>query len=289
MNKVSIIIPVYNAEAFLERCLDSLLAQSHTDWEAICVNDGSRDGSGSILDRYAAEDGRFRVIHKPNEGVSAARNLALETASGKYIAFVDSDDFLHPQCLGICVGLMEENGSDLAAFTYSRPYRTKTMIRHILHIPEGKVRSHTDHISLGFESITTDNVYDYVTEYSKPREGKWSIKHCQPWRCIYRADRIRDIRFIKGIIYEDFPWWGEVLLNIRRASITDLNLYYYYPNKKSYIMSSKQEYRIRSLRVAIDAAEKLYSERGTAEQREVWEKYFLTPFRDKLAKKMRKG
>ncbi len=289
MAKVSVIIPVYNVQEYLERCLDSLIAQTHKDWEAICIDDGSRDGSGSILDRYAAKDGRFKVMHKANEGVSAARNLALEIASGKYIAFLDSDDFLHPQCFGICVGLMEENGSDLAAFTYSRPYRTKTMIRHLLHIPEGEVRSHADYISRGFESITTDNVYDYVTEYSKPRDEKWTIKHCQPWRCIYRADRIRDIRFIKGIIYEDFPWWGEVLLNIRKASITNLNLYYYYPNKRSYIMSSKQEYRIRSLRVAIDAAEKLYSERGTAEQKAVWDKYFLTPFRDKLAKKMRKG
>ena len=80
MCKISVIIPVYNCEAFLSRCLDSLLAQSHSDWEAVCVNDGSKDGSAGILDRYAEADKRFKVIHKENGGVSQARNLALEKA-----------------------------------------------------------------------------------------------------------------------------------------------------------------------------------------------------------------
>ncbi len=286
---VSVIIPVYNVMSYLGRCLDSLLAQTHKEWEAICIDDGCSDGCSEILDRYAAGDRRFKVIHKKNEGVSAARNMALETASGEYIAFLDSDDFLHPQCFEICVGLMEKDESDLAAFTYSRPYRTGMIIKHLLHIPEGKVRRHPDYISDGFESMTTGNIYDHVTECSKPRVPQWTIKHCQPWRCIYRADRIRDIKFIRGIIYEDFPWWGEVLLNIRKASITNLNLYYYYPNRRSYIMSSRQDFRIKSLETALDAASKLYSERGTAEQKAVWEEYFMVPFREKLAKKIRRS
>lgn len=289
MPKVSVIIPVYNAGEFLERCLDSLIAQTHKDWEAICINDGSRDNSGEILDRYAVMDSRFKVVHKVNEGVSAARNTALEKASGEYISFVDSDDFLHPQCFEICVGLMEKDGTDLAAFTYSRSYRTGMIIKHLLHLPEGRVRKHEDFISKGFESLATENIYDYVTEYSKPRHEKWAVKHCQPWRCIYRAERIRDIRFIRGIIYEDFPWWGEVLLNIRKASITNLDLYYYYPNKKSYILSANQDFRIDSLKKAIDAAAEIYSQRGTAGQKAVWEKYFMEPFRQKLARKMKKA
>ncbi len=289
MAKVSVIIPVYNVEEYLERCLDSLTAQSHMDWEAVCIDDGSKDSSGEILDRYAAADGRFKVVHKQNEGVSAARNMALDMVSGDYISFVDSDDFLHPQCFEICVGLMERDSSDLAAFTYSRSYRTKTMIRHLLHIPESRAVRHKDYISGGVDSLTVENIYDYVTEYSKPRQGRWTVKHCQPWRCIYRANKMKDIRFIRGIIYEDFPWWGEVLLNTGRASITDLDLYYYYPNKRSYIMSSKQDFRIRSLQTAIEAAAELYSKRGTAQQKEVWETYFMTPFREKLAKMMRSG
>ncbi len=286
MVKVSVILPVYNNAPYLERCLDSLIAQTHQNWEAICVNDGSKDDGGKILDRYAAEDSRFKVIHKKNEGVSIARNLALELVDGKYISFVDGDDFLHPQCFEICVKLMEDKGSDLTAFTYSRSYRTRTIIRRMFHLPERQPVP-KDYIAEGFESITVDNIYDYVTEYSKPRQGRWTVKHCQTWRCLYRADKIKDLRFVTGIMYSDFSWWGEVLLNIEKASITNLSLYYYYPNRRSYIMSSKQEYRIESLRKVIAAAESIYAERGTKEQKEVWEKYFMTPFRDKLEKKLR--
>lgn len=89
---ISVIIPVYNVESFLRECLDSVRAQLCTDWEAICIDDGSTDRSGAILDEYAAMDGRFRVIHKPNEGVSVARNLGLSMAGGEYVCFVDGDD-----------------------------------------------------------------------------------------------------------------------------------------------------------------------------------------------------
>lgn len=88
----SIIIPVYNVEPYLRECLDSVRAQAFADWEALCVDDGSSDGSGTILDEYATKDRRFRVIHQPNAGVSAARNAALDIAQGEWICFLDSDD-----------------------------------------------------------------------------------------------------------------------------------------------------------------------------------------------------
>lgn len=88
----SIIIPVYNVVPYLRECLDSVLAQTFTDWEAICVDDGSTDGSGAILDEYSDKDGRFKVIHQKNAGVSAARNAALEAAVGEWITFLDADD-----------------------------------------------------------------------------------------------------------------------------------------------------------------------------------------------------
>ena len=93
MPKVSIIVPVYKAEKYLHQCIDSILSQSFTDWELILVNDGSPDRSGAICDEYAQKDTRIRVIHKENGGVGAARNTGLENATGKYVAFVDSDDF----------------------------------------------------------------------------------------------------------------------------------------------------------------------------------------------------
>lgn len=91
---LSIIVPVYKVEQYLAECIESILAQTLTDWELILVDDGSPDGSGAICDRYAAHDGRIKVIHRPNGGVSAARNDALNIARGRYITFVDGDDYL---------------------------------------------------------------------------------------------------------------------------------------------------------------------------------------------------
>lgn len=98
----SIIIPVYNVAPYLRECLDSVLAQTFTDWEAICVDDGSTDGSGVILDEYAAMDKRFRVIHQSNAGVSAARNAALNLASGAWILFLDADDLYVSYLMSCC-------------------------------------------------------------------------------------------------------------------------------------------------------------------------------------------
>ncbi len=92
----SIIIPVYNVAPYLRECLDSVLAQTYPAWEAICVDDGSTDGSGAILDEYAAKDARLKIIHQPNAGVSAARNRALKKVKGEWITFVDADDVIDP-------------------------------------------------------------------------------------------------------------------------------------------------------------------------------------------------
>ena len=93
---ISIVVPVYNTEKYLKRCVDSILAQTYTDLEIILVDDGSKDSSGAICDEYAKQDQRIQVVHKKNGGVSSARNLGLDLAQGEYIAFVDSDDYLDP-------------------------------------------------------------------------------------------------------------------------------------------------------------------------------------------------
>lgn len=291
MPKVSIIIPVYNSGSFLDRCLGSLKAQTLADWEAICVDDGSTDESGRILDRHAGEDSRIKVLHRKNAGVSEARNAALESACGEYVAFLDSDDFLHPQTLGICTYVAERDGSDMVAYTYDRRYRTRMIIRHLFGLPDPKKVRFRQYDIHGTGGVVTGNIFDWVTEYSGGEipggDKAMAVKHCQPWRCLYRREAVSGIRFISGIIYEDFPWWGEVLLNISRASIINLPLYYYYPNRRSYIMSSRQEFRIESLKKAIAAAERVYTH-ASPEQKEIWEKNFLVPFRDKLEKKLRR-
>lgn len=112
----SIIIPVYRNEKQLAACLDSIRNQTREDWECICIDDGSTDGSGAILDEYAGKDARFRVIHKRNEGVSAARNRGMELAQAPYLMFVDADDELLPETLQACRETMMETAADMVVF-----------------------------------------------------------------------------------------------------------------------------------------------------------------------------
>ena len=111
----SIIVPCCDVAPYLRECLDSLLAQTFTDWEAICVDDGSTDGSGAILDEYAAKDSRFRVFHQPNAGVSAARNKALDVAQGEWIWFVDGDDAIEIDAMEQFSGIEEK--ADITFFS----------------------------------------------------------------------------------------------------------------------------------------------------------------------------
>ena len=105
---LSVIIPVYNVEEYLIRCVDSILAQTYQNLEVILVNDGSRDGSGAICDSYIPKDPRIKVIHKENGGLSSARNAGMDAATGEYITFVDSDDWLEPDGYEHLMGLMEK-------------------------------------------------------------------------------------------------------------------------------------------------------------------------------------
>lgn len=113
MVKVSIVVPVYNGERYIACALDSVLRQTLTDIEVICVNDGSTDETAAILDRYAVQDSRVKVIHRGNEGVSAARNAGIESASGRYVAFLDADDELEPEVYEKMFAKAEEGGCDL--------------------------------------------------------------------------------------------------------------------------------------------------------------------------------
>ena len=278
----SVILPAYNAARFIERCLKSLQAQTFPDWEALCVDDGCQDGTGGILDRFAATDARIRVLHKANAGVGAARNDAMSMATGDYVLFLDSDDFLHPQMMEICLELAERDDSDIVAFDYDHAYRNRTILRHVLRLPERmdfpRFKTFKD-----YETVVTDDIFDWATESSHP-ERKLATRHCQPWRRVYRREIVKDIAWMTDIMYEDFPWWSEVMLRVRRATLTGLPLYFYYPNRGSYIFSSREEFKIKSLQEAIQAAEKAY-ENVEPGIREHWNREFLQPFQAKLAKK----
>ena len=107
---ISVIIPIYNVEKYLPRCLESVINQSFSNIEIICVNDGSTDNSGKILAKFGAKDARFRIITQDNQGLSASRNNGMEIASGSYIFFLDADDFLHPQALEIFYNTALQSG-----------------------------------------------------------------------------------------------------------------------------------------------------------------------------------
>ena len=108
--KISVIVPVYNVEKYLCRCIDSILAQTFTDFELLLIDDGSKDSSGEICEEYAGKDARIRVFHRQNGGVSTARNLGIDKAKGEWIYFVDSDDVVLPSALGTFCSLIPQFG-----------------------------------------------------------------------------------------------------------------------------------------------------------------------------------
>lgn len=119
MPKVSIIVPVYKAEKYLHRCVDSILAQTFRDWECILVDDGSPDGSGAICDEYAQKDARIHVIHKENGGVSSARNTGIDKSNGEWLCFIDSDDTVEPFYVDILFkGISGTNDVELSVAGY---------------------------------------------------------------------------------------------------------------------------------------------------------------------------
>ena len=120
--KVSIILPIYNVEKYLPQCLDSIQAQTHTNWEAILVDDGSKDASGSICDSYAAHDPRFRVIHQDNAGAANAKNTGLDMACGDYVAFVDSDDYVEHDWLEVLIDAAKKYQADVVEFCFDKVY-----------------------------------------------------------------------------------------------------------------------------------------------------------------------
>lgn len=280
MPAISVIIPVYNVEKYLRRCLDSVLNQAFSDWEAICVNDGSPDNSADILKEYAERDARFKIVTKENGGLSDARNAGMRVAEGDFILFLDSDDFIHPQTMEIAYFLATRDGSDIVSFTYDRIYRPQLMIRYKLGLNTDNVvpgRIHKRYNLANIKTLVTDDVYAYATESAhnpfNPKR-KWLIKHCQVWKNLYRRELISDTPFIKGILFEDFPWWSAIMLKNPRVTIAPLPLYFYIPNFGGIVLSAKQLRILHSLCDGIENSYKLYKGNATEYQMHQWSKKF---------------
>lgn len=122
---ISIIVPVYNKAKAIDRCIQSVFAQSYTNWELLLVNDGSTDASGVICDKYAAQDSRIRVFHKPNGGVSSARNMGLDNAKGEWITYIDADDYFEPSALDTLLTIALKYNTDIATANFQIEYQNK--------------------------------------------------------------------------------------------------------------------------------------------------------------------
>lgn len=124
--QISVIIPVYNAEKTLNRCLNSIIAQDFKDFEVLLVDDGSTDDSGKICDEYAAKDDRFKVFHKKNGGASSARNIGLDNAKGEYITFCDADDYTEANWLDVFISNIKDYDIVVSSFNQiEKKYRIK--------------------------------------------------------------------------------------------------------------------------------------------------------------------
>lgn len=284
MPAISVIIPIYNVEKYLRRCLDSVLNQTFDDWEAIMVNDGSPDNSIDIMKEYAARDKRFKVVTKQNGGLSDARNFGMPHAKGDYIMFLDSDDFIHPQTMEITYALAKRDHSDIVTFVYDHIYRPQLIIRHFLKlstddvIPSGITKRYDIN---KIKTVTTEDIFAYATErtHNKFRKNrKWKIKHCQVWKNLYKREILQELEFVKGILFEDVPWWSAVLLRKPRVTITRIPFYYYIPNFGGIVLSAKQLRILESLATGMKEAYKLYSEQADPYAMKKWQREFLWPF-----------
>lgn len=199
----SIIIPVYNVERYLARCLDSVQNQTVRDIEIICVNDGSTDSSAKILDDYAKRDSRIKIITQENGGLSAARNSGLDVFTGDWVTFVDSDDWLPPYAIEAFLRTANESSCGVVVSE-----------RYAVDAPPAERG-------------------EFRWEVRKPALAKL-VGHrkmqSSAWNKFYRADLVRDRRFIRGIYFEDWPFVTELFGDIESFALVHEPLYIYCTN-----------------------------------------------------------
>lgn len=217
---VSVIVPVYNVEEYLGRCVESILNQTYRNLEVILVDDGAKDSSGRICDQYAAQDHRVKVIHKENGGLSSARNAGIDIASGEYLKFVDSDDWLEPdaveslldQALRHQVELVLGGRWDVSAATGEKK--------------KGLCPKHQEVIS-GTEMVR--------------RIFRW--ENCDSSACdkLFHKRLFREIRFPHGKVVEDVPIMYKIVLDAGRIALLDKPIYNYYHRSGSITYTTVSE------------------------------------------------
>lgn len=243
--QISIIVPIYKVEKYLVRCVESLIAQDFLSLEIILIDDGSPDRCGEICDNYAKKDARIIAYHKPNGGLSDARNYGLERAHGEYVLFVDSDDYLEPQA---CANLWKEARAGFADIIISKMALEKPS--------EGMAR---------FEKVAEDR-FQYHRIYSGPAYLMGCLEggalRVEVIRTMFRRDFLvrNDLYFEYGILHEDEEFTPRALLKAERVVLTDCVYYHYDNSRGDSIMNSiaLNEKKITDRVKIYDALRKLY-------------------------------
>lgn len=212
---ISIIVPIYKVERYLNRCIDSLINQDYKDIEIILVDDGSPDRCGQICDGYAMKDDRIKVIHQVNGGLSAARNSGIDIASGEYLMFVDSDDYVTSDFCSCALNAAIKNNSDIVVFGHTELYSSYTKNVNIEYSQEAKL-SNLEALLVLFNG----NINSYA------------------WNKIYKASLFQNIRYPVGRLYEDV---GTTYLLFDKAESVFLSskILYYYQQRSDSILGKK--------------------------------------------------
>lgn len=201
-DKISVIVPIYNVEEYLKDCLDSIVSQSYTNLEILLVDDGATDKSGAICDEYQRRDSRFRAIHQVNSGLSGARNRGLLEATGEYIGFVDSDDYIERDFFDILISQMKKTNTDIVVCGYQTFGRTE---EENTIIEPGVYDTH----ELIAELLQNDSMPCYV------------------WNKLYKRAVFQGISFPTGRRYEDVWVMHLIFMNAKRISVINDTIYHY--------------------------------------------------------------
>lgn len=210
----SIVVPVYNVEAYLEQCVSSVLSQSYTDFELILVDDGSPDSCSMICDGYAAQDSRVKVVHKTNGGSSDARNVGMDIASGDYLTFLDSDDWWTDDCL-----------LQVSAKLVSFNYPDILVGRALIFRPEGKNILEEDPVyqNMPAKMDCPQSYFEFLTDSF----------NCVPWRYFIKRTMLEGgrLRFEKGLTREDELWTPLLLAMAKTFAFNEIPYYIYRINR----------------------------------------------------------
>ncbi len=203
---LSVIIPVYNVEKYLQKCVNSVLNQTYQNLQIILVDDGSKDNSGMICDKLAEMDTRIKVIHKENEGQAKARNLGLDLAKGEYIAFLDSDDHIDSTMYGELINIIESHGCDIAACGIQRVTEDGGIFKK-------------EEFNGDISFLTQEEVIEDLYQQIKVR--------FEVWNKVFRREIVQDVRFIEGQLYEEVSFCRRVYFKINKYAFLDKPLHFY--------------------------------------------------------------